>query len=105
MGERVEATGAYARFTTTEGEVIEARVGTSFLSVEQARANLRKEIPDWDFGKVQRATAAQWNAKLGMVSVEGATEDQRAEVYTGAVSRAAVSAGVFGVREILQRVR
>ncbi len=81
-GERRGATGAYARFKTTEDEVIEARVGTSFLSVEQARANLRKEIPEWDFGKVQRETAAQWNAKLGEVSVEGASDDQRAMVYT-----------------------
>jgi len=76
------ATGAYARFTTTEGEVVEARLGTSFLSVEQARANLRKEIPGWDFARVQRETAARWNAKLGEVSVEGATDDQRAMVYT-----------------------
>ncbi len=77
-----KATGAYARFKTVEGEVVEARVGTSFLSVEQARANLRKEIPGWDFDSVRRETAARWNAKLGEVSVEGATSDQRAEVYT-----------------------
>jgi predicted alpha-1,2-mannosidase len=76
------ATGAYARFNTTEGEVVEARVGTSFLSVEQARANLRKEIPGWEFAQVQRETAAQWNAKLRELSVEGASEDQRAMVYT-----------------------
>jgi hypothetical protein len=62
--------------------VVEARVGTSFLSVEQARANLRKEIPGWDFDAVRRETAAKWNAKLGEVSVEGASADQRAEVYT-----------------------
>ena len=77
-----KATGAYARFKTTGGEVVEARVGTSFLSVEQARANLRKEIPGWDFEQVQRGTAARWNAKLGEMSVEGASADQRAEVYT-----------------------
>ncbi len=76
------ATGAYARFKTTEGEVVEARVGTSFLSVEQARKNLREEIPGWDFARVRRETAAKWNAKLGEVSVEGASADQRAEVYT-----------------------
>jgi len=80
--ERSKSTGAYVRFSTTEGEVIEARVGTSFLSVEQARANLRKEIAGWDFERVQRETAARWNAKLREVSVEGATDDQRAEVYT-----------------------
>ena len=33
-------TGAYAKFETTEGEVVEARVGTSFISIEQARQNL-----------------------------------------------------------------
>jgi predicted alpha-1,2-mannosidase len=74
-----KATGAWARF----GErMVEARVGTSFLSVEQARANLRREIPGWDVARVQRETAAKWNAKLGEVRVEGATADQRAEVYT-----------------------
>ena len=73
------ATGAWATFGP---RVVEARVGTSFLSVEQARANLRAEIPGWDFERVQKETAAKWNAKLGRLSVEGATADQRAEVYT-----------------------
>jgi predicted alpha-1,2-mannosidase len=76
------AKGAWAKFGASEGRVVEARVGTSFLSVEQARENLRKEIPGWDFDAVRRETAAKWNAKLGEVSVEGATEAQRAEVYT-----------------------
>jgi predicted alpha-1,2-mannosidase len=81
--DRRAATGADAVFATTQGEVIEARVGTSFLSVDQARANLQKEIPAWDFARVRRALAARWNAKLRNVSVEGATEDQRRIVYTG----------------------
>jgi predicted alpha-1,2-mannosidase len=78
-GGEVVATGAYAKFAA---RVVEARVGTSFLSVEQARANLRKEIPGWAFDAVRRGTAAKWNAKLGEVSVEGASADQRAEMYT-----------------------
>jgi predicted alpha-1,2-mannosidase len=76
------ATGAWAKFAASEGRVVEARVGTSFLSVEQARENLRKEIPGWDFDAVRQETAAKWNAKLGEVSVEGETAAQRAEVYT-----------------------
>ena len=82
-GERRPETGAYVRFATTRGEVIEARVGTSFISVDQARANLKAEIPAWDFARVRRELAAGWNAKLREVGVEGATEDQRAMVYTG----------------------
>ena len=76
-------TGAYVRFRTIQNEVIEARVGTSFLGIEQARANLASEIPQWDFADVRRSLAAQWNMKLGRVSLEGATEDQRRIVYTG----------------------
>lgn len=76
------ATGAYARFKTTEGEVVEARVGTSFLSIEQARKNLEKEIPNWNFEQVQRTLRAEWNKKLSQVAIEGATEDQRRMFYT-----------------------
>jgi len=75
-------TGAYAIFHTRQGEVIEARVGTSFLSIEQARANLRAEIPQWDFAAVRRSLAASWNEKLASLSVEGTTPDQRRIVYT-----------------------
>jgi predicted alpha-1,2-mannosidase len=76
------AAGAYAKFKTTEGEVVEARVGTSFLSIEQARKNLESEIPAWDFEAVRRTLRATWNEKLGSVAVEGATDDQRRIVYT-----------------------
>jgi predicted alpha-1,2-mannosidase len=77
------ATGAYARFKTAEGEVIEARVGTSFISLDQARQNLKSEIPLWDFDSVRKALRASWNEKLARLTVEGATDDQRRIVYTG----------------------
>jgi predicted alpha-1,2-mannosidase len=76
-------TGAYAKFETTEGEVIEARVGTSFISLEQARQNLKAEIPIWDFEAVRQSLRSIWNEKLGRIAVEGATDDQRRIVYTG----------------------
>jgi len=82
-GQPKSATGAYASFKTTEGEVIEARVGTSFISIEQARENLKAEIPTWDFAAVQQSLRNAWNDKLGRISVEGATEEQRRIVYTG----------------------
>ena len=77
------ATGAYAKFKTTEGEVIEARVGTSFISIDQARQNLKAEIPAWDFEAVRKSLRATWNDKLDRITVEGATDDQRRIVYTG----------------------
>jgi predicted alpha-1,2-mannosidase len=76
------ATGAYATFKTTEGEVIEARIGTSFISIEQARLNLKTEIPAWNFEAVRTALRTAWNKKLGLINIEGATDDQRKIVYT-----------------------
>jgi predicted alpha-1,2-mannosidase len=77
-----EATGAWAGFHTRAGQIIEVRVGTSFLSIDQARENLRREIPRWDFAAVRNALRGAWNRKLSEVSVSGTTADQRHIVYT-----------------------
>ena len=74
--------GAYAEFATRAGEQVEVRVGTSFISVEQARANLKAEIPAWDFDATRRKLHDAWNEKLGRVAIEGASEDERRIVYT-----------------------
>jgi predicted alpha-1,2-mannosidase len=77
------ARGAYATFAPSKRKlVVEVRVGTSFLSVEQARANLKKEIPEWDFEKVRLALREQWNAKLDRIEVQGASDEARRTVYT-----------------------
>jgi predicted alpha-1,2-mannosidase len=73
-------TGASAAFDA--GQAVEARIGTSFLSIEDARHNLATELPGWDITSVQRALAAAWNAKLGLLQVEGATPAQRHILYT-----------------------
>lgn len=72
--------GAFAEFRA--GEVVEVRVGTSFLSVEQARANLQHEIPDWNFDAVRAKVQAAWAEKLSRLQVEGATDRERTRLYT-----------------------
>jgi predicted alpha-1,2-mannosidase len=74
--------GAWVGFTTHAGQVIEVRVGTSFISIDQARENLQREIPRWDFAATQADLRATWNHKLSEVSVTGASEGQRHIVYT-----------------------
>ncbi len=75
--------GAYAAFDTRSIHVVDVQVGTSFISPEQARANLDAELPNWDFDAVKAALKKSWNAKLGIVSIDGASDDQRHIVYTG----------------------
>jgi predicted alpha-1,2-mannosidase len=74
--------GAYASFDSSV-EVVEAVVGTSFISIAQARANLRAEIPSWNFDGVRAQLQRLWQQKLAAVSIEGASEDQRRIFYTG----------------------
>lgn len=76
------ARGAYVEFGAEEGNTVEVRVGTSFISVEQARANLKTEIPTWDFEATEKKLRDTWNEKLGRVELEGATEDQQKIFYT-----------------------
>ena len=72
--------GAFTEFRP--GALVEVRVGTSFLSVDQARANLRHEIPAWNFDAVRARLRSAWAEKLGRLEVEGATDRERTRLYT-----------------------
>lgn len=72
--------GAFAEFRP--GELVEVRIGTSFLSIDQARANLGHEIPDWNFDAVRAKLHSAWLQKLGRLELEGATGRERTRLYT-----------------------
>ncbi|HOW90036.1 MAG TPA: GH92 family glycosyl hydrolase, partial [Elusimicrobiales bacterium] len=74
--------GAYVGFRTKKDERVRVRIGASFISVEQARENLRREVPDWDFDALVRRTRAAWDKGLSRLTVNGATEDQKSVFYT-----------------------
>lgn len=72
--------GAYAEFKP--GETVDVRVGTSFLSIDQARANLEREMPEWNFDAVRQQLRATWNEKLNRMQVDGATDREKTRLYT-----------------------
>lgn len=63
-------------------KTLEFRYGISFISAEQAKKNLRHEIPEWGFNTIKTAAKARWNQTLGRIEVEGGTEEQRKVFYT-----------------------
>jgi predicted alpha-1,2-mannosidase len=65
-----------------EGNALEFRYGVSFISAEQAKKNLQREIPQWGFDQVKDAAKARWNETLGRIEVEGGTETQKKVFYT-----------------------
>ena len=71
-GKDVEGTvtKVLVQFATGESEAVEVKVGLSTASVENAKMNLDKEMPGWQFDKVRRQAESVWNAYLGRVQVE-----------------------------------
>jgi predicted alpha-1,2-mannosidase len=63
-------------------KIVIIRTGTSFTSIEAARNNLDKEIPDWNFEALRKKTEDIWNQTLGKVQVKGGTEDELIKFYT-----------------------
>lgn len=61
---------------------LSVRYGISFISVEQAKANLNREIKDYDLGTVALNGRKLWNDKLRQIEVEGTDEDAKTVFYT-----------------------
>lgn len=76
------AAGAYASFDTGRNRVVLARVGVSFVSVEDARANLAAEDPGLAFGTVADKAQQSWNASLGRIRVSGGSARHLDTFYT-----------------------
>ncbi len=74
--------GAYATFDTGKNRVVLARVGVSFVSVEDARANLAAENPGLGFGAVAAKAQRSWNASLGRIRVSGGSGRRLDTFYT-----------------------
>jgi predicted alpha-1,2-mannosidase len=64
-------TGAYATFDARRNRRVVVRVGVSFVSVADARANLAAESLHAGFGSVVRRAQRSWNRSLGRIRVSG----------------------------------
>lgn len=59
------------------------RVGISAVSEDNAKANLKAEIKDWNFDRVAQEADAAWNDELGKIKVETPNLDDKTIFYTG----------------------
>jgi predicted alpha-1,2-mannosidase len=74
--------GAWVRLHPGVVSVL-VKIGVSYVSLDNARANLEAEIPGWDFDAVRAAAREAWNRELGRIEVAGGTDDQKTLFYTG----------------------
>ena len=74
-------TGAIIGFPTKRGQVVHARVASSFISADQAIQNL-SELGDDSFDTLVSKGCACWNNMLGRVEVTGGTTAQLQTFYS-----------------------
>ena len=76
-----KGSGAWVGFAP--GSDVRVRVGISYVSLANARANLEAEIPRGTTpAEVRKRAGDAWDAALGRIAIEGGTPDQRATFYT-----------------------
>ncbi|MEU1010151.1 GH92 family glycosyl hydrolase [Streptomyces sp. NPDC005890] len=74
----------YLRFDAGADRTVTLRLATSLIGIDQAKDNLRREIPDGtSFDAVEARAQRAWDKVLGKVEVEGATPDQLTTLYSG----------------------
>lgn len=74
--------GVYVDFGPMRlGEAVQVRIGTSFVSLDEARRNLNSEIPTWEYTRVRDQARAAWNAQLGKIRISG-RDPARTVFYT-----------------------
>lgn len=74
--------GAYISFQTKQNEKITVKIATSFISLEQARINLEKEIPDNDLDRVAASAKQKWEEKLSKIKITGVSDNDKTIFYT-----------------------
>ena len=75
------SSGAYLSFKPGRDRTIQARVGMSFTSLDEARKNLDAEIPDWNFDRVVERARDAWTRELNRIQISGSSAD-RVVFYT-----------------------
>ena len=78
---------AALHFDAVAGKPIEFRIGTSFISDEQAVRNIDLELKGKSFDQLVSASRGTWDKALGRVKIDGASPDQQ-QIFYSAMYRA-----------------
>lgn len=76
-----DGAGAYLQFR--KGARVQAKVASSYISIDQAELTLNNELGKYkSFDDTRKAADKVWNDLLGRMKVEGGTEAQKATFYS-----------------------
>jgi predicted alpha-1,2-mannosidase len=86
--------GAAVSFDTRIDRTVSVKVGISFVSIANARANLTSEIAGSSIDAVTEAATSRWNDMLDRIRVHGGTSVERSTFYS-ALYRSLLHPNVF----------
>ncbi|MEO6689202.1 MAG: GH92 family glycosyl hydrolase [Dokdonella sp.] len=90
-----KGSGAWLRFDTAAERTVGVRVGISYVSIDNARANLAAENPpSKTFAAVRDAARGAWNEWLSRIAIDGGSADQR-RVFRTALYHASMHPNLF----------
>ncbi|SNR98072.1 GH92 family glycosyl hydrolase [Hymenobacter mucosus] len=80
-------------FATQAGEQVKLKVGISPVSTAGAQANIRAEIPHWNFNKVVAQADAAWNRELQKVQIQA--DETRLKTFYTALYHTMIAPSIF----------
>ena len=80
------ATGAFVTFGTSKDRTVLAKVGISYVSADNAKANVEAECPAGftsnDFDQMAKSASDTWNTWLNKIQVSGGPRDELVTFYS-----------------------
>jgi len=77
-----ENSGAYFTFDVPADKFIHYKFALSYVSIENARQNLKAENPGWNFAAIKNNAISAWNHQLGKIEATGGDNDLTTQFYT-----------------------
>lgn len=77
-----DSIGAYFSYNFKKPTTVELRIGVSYVSIENARANLDNDQKNRSFENLKQAAAKRWEGLLNRIEIEGGDTDTKTNFYT-----------------------
>lgn len=74
--------GAYFTFDVSNNKTVQYKFAISYVSIKNARQNLKAENDQWNFSMIKRKAQNAWNTYLGKIEVSGSSEALTRQFYT-----------------------
>ena len=74
--------GAFFTFKTSENQQVNYRIAISFVSIENAKQNLKSESLNTSFDEYLTNTKKVWNNHLGKIKITTKNQDKKVQFYT-----------------------